>query len=287
MVLCLNCELLRVSGNRLRQLHVAAMLNLRTLYADNNALSTLVRVGRLTKLENLSLRNQSGRGFNLLTRDVRDVRRFYLSGNPLKAGFLTEPCYNLLYLELAACRLTSLPDELSKLVPNLRVLNLNYNFLEDARPLEGLTRLRKLTIIGSRFKATKSLIRLLQRMPEVEMLDFRMNPCTLGWYLPLLVKDVPGALQPSEGNARGRGERVAGHTWQELDSKFRRDLPNESYIGRLAYRGLIMRACPGIRMLDGVEISEKERVKAHDLLCGIGGNGRRSKGKEKTATVEQ
>lgn len=95
------------------------------------------------------------------------------TGNPLNAGFLKESCYNLLYLELAACRLTALPEDLSQLVPNLRVLNLNYNFLEDARPLEGLTRLRKLTIIGSRLKGTKPLIRLLQRMPDVEMLDFR------------------------------------------------------------------------------------------------------------------
>ena len=62
---------------------------------------------------------------------------------------------------------------MARLVPNLRVLNLNYNFLEDVRLLEGLTRLQKLTIIGSRLKSTKPLIRLLQRTPDVEMLDFR------------------------------------------------------------------------------------------------------------------
>ncbi|KAG5639424.1 hypothetical protein H0H81_002292 [Sphagnurus paluster] len=289
-------RILRVSGNRLHQLRVASVPNLRTLYADNNSLSSLVKVDRLTKLENLSLRNQSGRGLNLLTRDVRDVKRLYLSGgryfvpgveavaltgcidvgNPLKSGFLNEPCYNLLYLEVAACRLTALPEDLGRLVPNLRVLNLNYNFLEDARPLEGLTRLRKLTMIGSRLKGTKPLIRLLQRMPDVEMLDFRMNPCTLGWYLPLLVKDIPGALQPSEG-----GERAVGGNsgWQELDSKFRRDLPDDSYLGRLAYRGLVMRACPQIRMLDGVEVSSKERAKADHLLVGI-----LNKGKKKVKT---
>jgi len=89
-----------------------------------------------------------------------------------------------------------------------------------------------------------------------------MNPCTLGWYLPLLVKDIPGALQPSEREPGKEG-------WQALDSKFRRDLPNSSYIGRLAYRGLIMRACGRIGMLDGVSVSEKERKKANDLLAGI------------------
>lgn len=154
----------------------------------------------------------------------------------------------------------------------------------------------------------------------------RMNPCTLGWYLPLLVKDVPGALQPSDGdrikapsgpnalstNARDKensggsepkganntalepssspmssssrpassnedGERGSprnsagsgGVTWKDLDSKFRRDLPDDAYAGRLVYRGLVMRACPAIRMLDGVEVSEKEREKAERLLKGV------------------
>jgi protein NUD1 len=93
----------------------------------------------------------------------------------------------------------------------------------------------------------------------------RMNPCTLGWYLPLLVKDLPGALQPSEG------KKGSSHTsaWQDMDVKFRRDLPDDAYVGRLAYRGLIMRACPRIRLLDGVAISEKERAKAQELLANV------------------
>ena len=136
-----------------------------------------------------------------------------------------------------------------------------------------------------------------------------MNPCTLGWYLPLLVKDVPGALQPSESGRRVRGEHrgqgTSNHSvpdigntdkpgkmarggnrgnprdgdgtkdvaptlaWHELDAKFRRDLPDEAYIGRLTYRGLIMRACPRVRMLDGVVVSRKEREKAEKLIDGV------------------
>lgn len=107
-----------------------------------------------------------------------------------------------------------------------------------------------------------------------------MNPCTLGWYLPLLVRDAPGALQPSEGpdapcdaepgprDVR-KGGPLGAASWQELDAKFRRDLPDEAYVGRLAYRGLVMRACPNIRMLDGVEVGDKERDKAARLLTGI------------------
>ncbi|KAG2115465.1 hypothetical protein DEU56DRAFT_841154 [Suillus clintonianus] len=285
-------RILRASGNRLKRLNVAPFPNLRTLYLDNNSLDTLVKAERLNKLENLSMRNQTSCGFYLSTRQFRDVKRLYLSGNKLKSDFIEEPCYNLVYLEVAACRLSSLPHDLARLTPNLRVLNLNYNFLHDAVSLEGLTRLKKLSMIGSRLKGTKPLIRILQCMPDVEMLDFRMNPCTLGWYLPVLVKDVPGALQPSERHgsrdgedALARGEKGSTeYGWQELDSKFRRDLPDDAYVGRLAYRGLVMRACPRIGMLDGVLVSEKERAKADQLLQGMMGKSKIKGAKGKSGT---
>ncbi|KAG8214791.1 hypothetical protein J3R82DRAFT_9927 [Butyriboletus roseoflavus] len=226
-------RILRASNNRLHSLNVGQFPNARTLYLDNNSLAGLVKGERLAKLENLSMRNQGCRDFHLSTRQFRDVKRLYLSGNKLKTNFIEEACYNLVYLELAACRLTSLPRELAGLTPNLRVLNLNYNFLEDVAGLEGLTRLKKLTMIGSRLKGTKPLIRVLQRMPDVEMVDLRMNPSTLGWYLPLLVRDVPGALQPSENGGRRRGEKGHEYGWQELDAKFRRDLPDDVRSGSI------------------------------------------------------
>lgn len=103
-----------------------------------------------------------------------------------------------------------------------------------------------------------------------------MNPCTLGWYLPLLMKDMPGSKSQQQqqqqqrlGDATGRAPPAPGPSWKELDAKFRRDLPDEAYVGRLAYRGLVMRACPALHILDGVEVSEKERDKAEKLLKGL------------------
>lgn len=54
-------RILRLSGNRLQTLNATPFPNLRTLYADNNSLGSIVKAYRLTKLENLSVRNQSGR----------------------------------------------------------------------------------------------------------------------------------------------------------------------------------------------------------------------------------
>ncbi|KAK7048103.1 hypothetical protein R3P38DRAFT_2867383 [Favolaschia claudopus] len=268
-------RILRVSGNRLRTLHVYCFAGLRTLYADGNALegealvtvapggAVAKTVGRaagresrspLGRLENLSLRNQTGKlGLKLEFQDVRDAKRLYLSGNTLPANFLTAACYNLVYLELANCGLTTLPVGLATLAPNLRALNLNYNFLEDVRGLEGLARLRKLSVVGARLKGTKEIIRVVRGLVEAEVLDFRMNPCTLGWYLPLIVQE-------------GGEPELSSSRWAELDSRFRRGLPDAVYVGRMAYRGLVMRGCVGVRVLDGVCVTEKERAKAQGVL---------------------
>lgn len=88
----------------------------------------------------------------------------------------------------------------------------------------------------------------------IQRTDDRMNPCTLGWYLPLLIRE---GTEPAAGG------------WGELDAKFRRDLPDAGYVGRLAYRGLVMRGLGRLRVLDGVGVTSKERAKAGELLAGI------------------
>lgn len=268
-------RVLRCSDNSLQQLDVGGMPALKTLYADGNkmrdGLGDVSGLSGMRRLENLSMRNQAtgGRSDRFLpSKDIRDIKRLYLSANPLPVDFLQEACYNMVYLELAACRLEELPVDLARFAPNLRVLNLNYNFLSDVAPLAGLTRLRKLTVIGSRLKSVKAVIRILRGMPDIEMVDFRMNPFSLGWYLPLLVRDVPGALQPSE---KGSKEK-RGTTWEELDRKFRSDLPDGSYVGRLAYRGLVMNACSQVAEIDGVAVRSAEKAKAAALLKGVQAN---------------
>lgn len=113
---------------------------------------------------------------------------------------------------------------------------------------------------------------------------YRMNPFSLGWYLPLLVNDLPGALQPSERgialstteantnattSPQKRSRGAEKPSWQDLDARFRRDLPDEVYVGRLGFRGLVMRACPKLTVLDGVVVSDSEREKTGKLLKGL------------------
>ena len=54
-----------------------------------------------------------------------------------------------------------------------------------------------------------------------------------------------------------------------MDDRFRRDLPDDVYVGRMGFRGLIMRSCAKIVTLDGVTITTGERDKAQRLLEGL------------------
>lgn len=181
-------------------------------------------------------------------------------------------------------------------MPGLRVLNLNYNFLDHLDGLSGMTGLRRVTVVGNRLGGSTTgakVMRGLKGLTGLEEVDLRMNPSTLGFYLPVLSHpsspepaDIHG---PSNSYGNGNGNKTAillgrpNYTilgasqtsragedrledWTTRDREFRKTLPDEWYSRRLAYRGMIMGACTGLRMLDGLEVTDGEKRKARELL---------------------
>ena len=126
----------------------------------------------------------------------------------------------------------------------------------------------------------------------------RMNPSTLGFYLPLILpssvssppKHLADTFQshqnplpnvtlatirpPDTPGPKSHHRHLASHPseveWETLDAQFRKSLPDEWYSKRLVYRGLIMASCPALRVLDGVKVEEGERRKAASLLAAAG-----------------
>jgi len=98
------------------------------------------------------------------------------SGNPLATDFFPpQALYSLAYLEAAACKLSTWPRNFAQRMPNLRHINLNYNFLEDLTGLSGLQGLRKLSLIGARLGETGSreIISDLRGLGTLESVDIR------------------------------------------------------------------------------------------------------------------
>ncbi|KAK4686278.1 protein NUD1, partial [Tremellales sp. Uapishka_1] len=268
-----HVRILRISDNDIKQFDLSLFPQVRTLFADNNGIARLERSEPTSegRLENLSLRNQKTSslwvGIEIASKknevmtyscsevslqDLQHIKRLYISGNPLSADFFpSSPLYSLTYLEAAACKITSWPANLATKCPNLRILNVNYNYIENLDGLKGMNGLRKLMVVGNRLggRENRGVVGGLKGLLGLEEIDLRMNPSTLSFYLPI--------LQNPHG---GTGEV------NSTDREFRRSLPDEWYTKRLAYRGLIMKTCPDITALDGVRIEEGERRKARMLL---------------------
>lgn len=147
--------------------------------------------------------------------------------------------------------------------PNVRALNLNFNFIEKVGGwVKGLKRLRKASFVGNRIGKWKEVVEGLKGLDELERVDLRFekpfsgvfclisvcrsNPCTIGYYMALLDGD--------EG----------------MDDKFRRGLPDDVYMRRLVYRGMMMNGHRRMEWLDGVRIRDGERKKAEELLAKVG-----------------
>ncbi|KAM0790169.1 hypothetical protein ACM66B_005488 [Microbotryomycetes sp. NB124-2] len=257
-------RVLRLCDNPIKALDVSFVPKLRTLYVDSARLGTVYGTETLRKLENLSIRDQDGEALTLTMRDVRDIRRLYLSGNPLPQSFPSEKFFNLVYLELAMCQITSLPADLANVIPNVRVLNLNFNFVQDLEPLAGLTRLTSLSVVGARLSKVRPVASVLETMHELQTCDLRMNPLTLPFYPPFI--SPPSVAMPSHAEHQilhpddEPTRLVEPRDWSAIDKKFRRTLPDEYYFKRASYRAVVLHSVPSLLQLDGLCL-DKERPK--------------------------
>lgn len=182
------------------------------------------------------------------------------------------------------------PENFASLLPNLRILNANYNFLEDLSGLEGIQGLRKLMMIGCRLgeERSSSVMRSIRNIGTLEEIDLRyvvfvgrpcicrtnlthnrMNPLNLSFYLPLVLNETTpkSIIYPTDDDASHQGPPPAPiDRWTGMDDKFRQLLPDKWYFKRLVYRGAIKLACETVEVIDGIRLTNSELRKAIDLM---------------------
>ena len=75
--------------------------------------------------------------------------------------------------------------------------------------------------------------------------------------------------------AQSSDDRQAGHidcqldfdpAYKAADAQYRRSLPDEWLAKRSAYRSLVLTACSGLKMLDGLRIGRGQRERAQELV---------------------
>lgn len=182
-------ETLNLSGNCLVSLDVSRIPNLRRLYLDRNAISSVRGITSLKSLETLCWREQ-----NLMSRsdfpeiqyqDCYNVHHLYISSNILSSFSPSTTFLNLRTLEIASTGLQTLSPHFGHRVPNLRTLNLNYNAIRDLRPLVGIVRLQTLLLAGNRISRLRQTSAAFRRINSaLDEIDLRQNPLTVGFYTP-------------------------------------------------------------------------------------------------------
>lgn len=254
---------LDVSQNRLTQLNVSGLPNLHTLLADGNQLSSVSGLQRTRRLDSLSLREQRCQeAFNLGFLSVAyEIRKLYLSGNYLESFEPKVDMLNLQLLELANCGLSSLPDNLGQLMPNLRSLNINFNAISKVKPLRYIPRLKKLMAAGNRLADSTSVTKLLMDFPHITRLDTRDNPMTLGFYAPLqaLVQVHGGENSTTSPFALPDGD-------EQRDELYASRLDEPTKLRRRLHQVVLAASCSRLRMLDGLPVRRQQLLAMDGLF---------------------
>ncbi|KUI55279.1 Septation initiation network scaffold protein cdc11 [Cytospora mali] len=243
-----------ISDNKLRKLDVSTMSRLHLLYADRNKLTTVEGLSRVPHLDNLSLREQGGSKPLEMSflESAYEVRKLFLSGNRIEFFAPPRDYLNLQLLDLANCGLRRLPDDLGEMMPNLRVLNLNFNGLSDISGIIGIPRLKRLLLAGNRLADAKSLLKVLGQFPWLVEVDLRDNSITQGFYPPLHM------IRREEVAESGDVFRLPD-AGPERDTRFCGRLDMDTRISRRVYERKFVRACQQLQKLDGLSINRKIR----------------------------
>lgn len=269
----LALEVLDISKNRILAIDVSQMPNLRTLNMDKNSISHIQGFNHVKRLETLSWREQNlvqDSSFSEIQyQECHNVQNLYLSNSVLSSFTPSIRFLNLLNLELASTGLISLSADFGRKLPNLQILNLNYNALRDLRPLLGIASLRNLFVAGNRISRLRQTATVLERLGEALVeVDVRRNPLTVGFYTPQESTSAPekqmvvqehkhlresGAEESAEvGNARAYLLPLAN---RERDIQSRARLDEDTKLRRRVYEMLMVSGCAGLALLDGMEVN--------------------------------
>ncbi|KAL9625170.1 MAG: hypothetical protein Q9160_000571 [Pyrenula sp. 1 TL-2023] len=252
---------LRLSNNRLRTFNIAPFPFLELLYLDKNKIVSLHSFSTAHSLQTLSLREQSESPdiLNLAFSTVPECRKLYLSSNVCPHEGLRRPplpLLNLQYLEVASCGLSTLPDGFGVMVPNCRVINLNFNAVKSISSLKGIQRLNKVLLAGNRIAKMRETIAMLAKFTALTKIDLRNNPLTIGFYAPVNSREHRLVVQDSE-NALHEQDLVDPFTLPDadrvIDEKWATRLDETTKVKRRIMALLLAERCGKLLWVDGLE----------------------------------
>lgn len=255
---CPVLNTLSLRGNRLVTVNLPKFApHVKYLHLDANYLITLLDLKTLQSIELLSLRSQnmSPDAETSPFDTIPDVPTLDLAGNRLPTLAITQPLINLQNLNLSSSGLHSLPPDFGAQLPSLRTLNLNYNGLKDLRPLLNIHHLRSLSAVGNRLSRLRKNVAVLRLLPDLETVDLRGNPFTVGFHNPGCMREVALRSDTSTNAAENEGGLLMQD--RDVDREYVERLDEDTRLRKRVYEMLIASACKKVVVLDGLRLDKK------------------------------
>ena len=255
-----------MNGNNLEYLDVSMFPKLRSLQLDRNPITKVDGLSSAEHLDCLSMRESSRNLQNTsILDDCYEARKLFLSGNMFTSLHIQMDFMNLQHLELASCGLQELPRNFGQLLANLRSFNLNFNALQDIRPLVGIVRLNKLMLAGNRLNRLRKIAHTLACFPSLEELDLRHNPLNLGFYPPALRRHIPSCSDEEQRDQDQAEQFTFPPADPGEDEVYRRRLDIDTKFRRRVYELLVGSRCEQLCSLDGL-IFDRSAAAQHDEI---------------------
>lgn len=287
-----NLKKLILSSNQLKTLSVESFPSLRVLRIDGNEFDKVEGLEKLLHLWEVSAMFQKQeRVTQAFCKNVTDVSRLNLSGNgAFFRNFYREVClesfYNVNVLKLQAVNLKKISNVFVETFPNVRHLNLNFNDILDILGLANLCSLKELYLVQNNVRQIEPFLSsLVQSRGTLEVLDLKMNPCTMDFYpdiLKKLKKDIqmddffsPGVatkVQIDDMESFANISKVMEESksgWKEQDLKYNlslRSQNDQNYNHKRRYETIMIEFFYALQELDGLLILEKKCKEARKDL---------------------
>jgi Leucine-rich repeat (LRR) protein len=246
---------LRMSSNHLSSIDLSVCPSIELLYLDANKITEVRGLDRARHLHTLSLREQitSPNIVSHVLSTPNDCRKIFLSSNSVaggKLGLPSQPLFSLRYLELASCGISSMTTGFGTMIPNCRVLNLNFNALGSISTLQGMLHLNKLMLAGNRLDRLRRSCLALSSHPALAKLDIRNNPLTVGFYS--LATAGSHVVIHNPGSTALQDPYMLPEQVNDADSKWLTLMDEGTRLRRRTIELLLAQKCVDLVELDGL-----------------------------------
>lgn len=278
----LKTKKLILSFNKLARLDLTPFPNLRVLRIDGNSLQEVRGMTKMHYLQEVSAKFQKQLSVTQsILENATDIVKLDLSGNRQFAQGFFRPDQKQIYpnvndLSLGALNLTKVPKELPRIFPNLRILRLEFNRIQDTLSLTDFKNLRKVYLLNNGISKIKPLLSSLRNSKHsLNVIDLKLNPLTMECYPDVIssnsskqMQDIFGTLSSEHLLVNDLEDYVdasrlieqSKSEWQAKDEDFSRFLKSsnqlERYNAKVKYEALLIQYFPNLQELDGIPITE-------------------------------